>query len=147
MPPKRPRGQKEPREYVKPTGVSPDWSNLPRKRCLNCGARFKPARPDQLFCRTKVAGNPDHCRKEYHRHGGAYAKLKGLVEKLIEQKFAELRRHLDRSVGVAFRLSEHNAGGPLVLSREEADQRRERKAKAARELADTVQRVFTELTD
>ena len=68
-------------------GVSPAWANLPRRRCYDCGKKYKPVRPvkegERGFC-------TDNCRKSYHKHGGAYRKLKGEMEKLIEKRLRAL---------------------------------------------------------
>lgn len=69
---------------IKRKGVSPEWANLPRRKCDDCGKSYKPARPllkDQRgFC-------CDNCRKSYHKHGGAYRKLKVEMKRMIEREF------------------------------------------------------------
>ena|SRR5216684_4135487 len=75
----------QPRKKMR-TGVSPEWSNLPRRKCDDCGKSYKPARPlregQRGFC-------SDNCRKSYHKHGGAYRKLKGEIAKLIHKELAQ----------------------------------------------------------
>lgn len=85
---------------IKRKGVSPEWANLPRRKCDDCGKSYKPARPllkDQRgFC-------CDNCRKSYHKHGGAYRKLRVELEKMVEKKlraliaeeFGKCLRHVD----------------------------------------------------
>lgn len=72
-------------------GVSPEWVNLPRRKCDDCGKSYKPKRPmrgdERGFC-------SDTCRKSYHKHGGAYRKLRAVTEKMVEKRFAELRNDL-----------------------------------------------------
>jgi hypothetical protein len=72
-------------------GLSPKWANLPRRKCDNCGTSYKPVRPlregERGFCKA-------NCRKEYHRHGGAYRKLKGAMEKMVDKQFRDLRNDL-----------------------------------------------------
>jgi hypothetical protein len=55
-----------------------------RFRCLNCPRFYECRREDQRFC-------SDACRKEFHRYGGGYAKLREHVEKMVR---AEVRRVL-----------------------------------------------------
>jgi hypothetical protein len=68
-------------------GVSPEWANLPRRKCDDCGKSYKPGRPlmegQRGFCTP-------NCRKSYHKHGGAYRKLRTEIEKLIEKRFRGL---------------------------------------------------------
>jgi len=72
-------------------GTSPLWANLPRRNCDNCNARYKPVRPmregERGFCTP-------NCRKSYHKHGGAYRKLKGEMAKMIEKEFAGIHAEL-----------------------------------------------------
>jgi hypothetical protein len=71
-------------------GTSPDWANLPRRKCDDCGKSYKPVRPvkenERGFCTP-------NCRKSYHKHGGAYRKLKVELEKLIEKRLRGLIQH------------------------------------------------------
>lgn len=68
-------------------GVSPAWANLPRRRCDDCGKNYKPVRPvkenERGFC-------SDNCRKSYHKHGGAYRKLKAEMQKLVAKHMAAI---------------------------------------------------------
>ncbi len=72
-------------------GHNPEWDNLPRRKCDDCGKGYKPKQPlkkDQRgFC-------SDNCRKSYHKHGGAYRKLKVEVEKLINRRMLEIKAEL-----------------------------------------------------
>lgn len=68
-------------------GTSPLWANLPRRKCDDCGKSYKPVRPvkegERGFC-------SDNCRKSYHKHGGAYRKLKVELEKMVEKRLRAL---------------------------------------------------------
>jgi len=59
--------------------LSPEWAKLPKRHCDDCGKLYKQVRPrregEMGFC-------SDNCRKSYHKHGGAYRKLKAELEKL-----------------------------------------------------------------
>lgn len=72
-------------------GVNPAWSNLPRRHCDDCGKKYKPARPvkenERGFC-------SDNCRKSYHKHGGAYRKLRGEVRKMIDKEFSHIKAEM-----------------------------------------------------
>jgi len=54
-----------------------------RRRCKNCGELFPKTRHNREFC-----GDP--CRKEFHRHAGAFAPLKIACEKFIETRIATI---------------------------------------------------------
>jgi excinuclease UvrABC ATPase subunit len=60
-------------------GTKEEWKNLPKRRCDNCGKKYKPSRPTSRFCKPE-------CKASYHRHGGAYMKLKGAIEKEIHRQ-------------------------------------------------------------
>lgn len=72
-------------------GHNPEWDNLPRRKCDDCGKSYKPKqplKPDQRgFCTA-------NCRKSYHKHGGAYRKLKVEIEKLVARRMLELKAEL-----------------------------------------------------
>lgn len=76
-------------------GISPKWANLPKRKCDDCGASYKPARPlmseQRGFC-------SDNCRKSYHKHGGAYRKLKTEMTKMVERRMAEIENRLFRTM-------------------------------------------------
>ncbi len=76
-------------------GVKPEWANLPRRRCDDCGKGYKPKQPvkegQRGFC-------SDTCRKSYHRHGGAYRKLRVEMEKMIEKRMEELTAKVDAQI-------------------------------------------------
>lgn len=97
-------------------GVNPDWGNLPRRKCDNCGAGYKPTRPlrsiDKYgFCK------PD-CKKSFHKNGGAYRKLKGEIEKLISRRLrGVVREELERILAHSeIDISEERAGRKRKLS-------------------------------
>lgn len=56
-----------------PHGITP---NLPRMQCDNCPQKFQPKRrylpTEKRFC-------SDNCRKEYHKRGGSFSKLKPVI--------------------------------------------------------------------
>ncbi len=70
-------------------GHHPAWDNLPRRHCDDCGKKYKPIQPvregQRGFC-------SDNCRKSYHKHGGAYRKLKAELEKLIDRRLRVVMR-------------------------------------------------------
>ena len=72
-------------------GTSPLWANLPRRKCDDCGKSYKPVRPvkerERGFCTP-------NCRKSYHKHGGAYRKLKAEMERMAEKGLQAIRTEL-----------------------------------------------------
>jgi len=50
-------------------GRREEWSNLPRRKCDNCGVSYKPSQPTQRF------HNPQ-CRFQFSRNGSAILQLK-----------------------------------------------------------------------
>ena len=75
--------------------LSPDWANLPRRRCDDCGKTYKPVRPvvegQRGFCTAT-------CRKSYHKHGGAYRKLKGLMEHMVTRRLLEIEKTVQQTI-------------------------------------------------
>jgi len=69
-------------------GIKGEWRDLPSRHCLNCETLFQPRVPWQKFCRRTTGNDPGACRKQYHRHGGAYHKLKPEIQSLVEQSTA-----------------------------------------------------------
>jgi hypothetical protein len=65
--------------------------NLPKRRCANCGTSYKPVRPllegELGFCKAD-------CRKSYHKHGGAYRKLKTEVRKMVAAEMKTMEKRL-----------------------------------------------------
>ncbi len=61
-------------------GRNPLWDNLPRRKCDDCGKSYKPKQPLRPGFRGFCT---DNCRKSYHKHGGAYRKLRGEMAKLL----------------------------------------------------------------
>lgn len=79
-----------------PSRLNPEWANLPRRKCDNCGASYKPGRPLRATDRYGFC-KPD-CKKSFHKNGGAYRKLKAELEKLIEKRLREVvRDEIDRA--------------------------------------------------
>ncbi len=68
-------------------GVNPAWANLPRRKCDDCGKGYKPKQPLRPNTRGFCS---DNCRKSYHKHGGAYRKLKGEVQKMVAKHIGEI---------------------------------------------------------
>jgi hypothetical protein len=72
-------------------GFNPEWANLPKRRCDNCGTLYKQVRPrregEHGFCE-------DNCRKSFHKHQGAYSKLKGDMQKMLAKELDAIHRHL-----------------------------------------------------
>ncbi len=79
-------------------GVNPAWANLPRRKCDDCGKNYKPKQPLREGTRGFCS---DNCRKSYHKHGGAYRKLKGELEKMVERRFKEIHGQIEDLLAVA----------------------------------------------
>ena len=73
-------------------GIKPEWRNLPRRKCDDCGKSYKPGRP--LRETDKYGFCSPTCKKSFHKHGGAYRKLKGEIEKLISRRLVEIKAEL-----------------------------------------------------
>ena len=71
--------------------LSPEWAKLPKRRCDDCGKMYKQVRPrregEMGFC-------SDNCRKSYHKHGGAYRKLKVEMKRMVEKRLDELAEQM-----------------------------------------------------
>jgi hypothetical protein len=71
--------------------LSPEWAKLPKRHCDDCGKLYKPVRPrregEMGFC-------CDNHRKNYHKHQGAYSKLKGEMQKMVTKAISDLRKEL-----------------------------------------------------
>jgi rubredoxin len=50
-------------------GMKQEWIMLPRRKCDNCGASYKPKQPTQRFCKPV-------CRFQFSRNGSAILQLK-----------------------------------------------------------------------
>ena len=72
-------------------GHNPDWANLPRRKCDDCGKNYKPKQPLREGTRGFCS---DNCRKSYHKHGGAYRKLKVEMKRMVEKEFKAIRTEL-----------------------------------------------------
>ena len=57
---------------------------LPRRRCDNCGVFY---RPKQRLKKNDKHGfcNPA-CKKQFHKHGGSFAKLKPVIEAEVRKR-------------------------------------------------------------
>ena len=74
-----------------PTGVI---HNVPRRRCDNCPKWYQPSQPLRVSKRTGKLEHGfccDNCRKEFHKHGGSYSKLKPYIAQEIRSRIRELR--------------------------------------------------------
>lgn len=56
---------------------------LKRRICDNCPTKFQPRVETQRFC-------CDNCRKEYHKYGGTFPKLKAVMDQMILRRIREL---------------------------------------------------------
>jgi len=67
--------------------LSPEWAKLPKRHCDDCGKLYKPVKPSRPgecgFC-------CDNCRKSYHKHGGAYRKLKVEMKRMVNRRMEEI---------------------------------------------------------
>lgn len=84
--------------------LSPEWLKLPKRHCDDCGKLYKPVKPrrgDECgFC-------SDNCRKSYHKHGGAYRKLKGELDKLVTRELArQMKATMHLGIALLTRLEE-----------------------------------------
>ena len=71
--------------------LSPEWQNLPRRRCDDCGKSYKPTRPRRVLNGKQELGFcSDNCRKSYRKHGGAYRKLRAEMRKMLERDLPAL---------------------------------------------------------
>ena len=63
------------------------WGNLPKRKCDNCGSTYQPKQPiregERGFCKP-------NCRKEYHKHGGAFGPLRRALDKELRKRMKEL---------------------------------------------------------
>jgi hypothetical protein len=73
-------------------GTNPAWANLPRRKCDDCGKWYKPKQPLRQDMRGFCTGT---CRKSYHKHGGAYRKLRDLMRTMVAKEFAKIRAALN----------------------------------------------------
>jgi hypothetical protein len=79
--------------------LSPEWKNLPRRKCDDCGKSYKPVRPKRILNGKEELGFCSaNCRKSYHKHGGAYRKLKAEMQKMVERRLEDLHRDLRKIV-------------------------------------------------
>lgn len=62
-----------------PRRIVQKWLDLPRRRCDNCGKMYKPGRP--LLPTEKYGFHAPECKKQFHKHGSAFIKLKAAMEK------------------------------------------------------------------
>ncbi len=69
-------------------GIKPEWEGLPRRRCDNCGKRYKPKRP--LGANQKYGFCKLECKKQFHAHGSAFIQVRGHITKEIARQFEEL---------------------------------------------------------
>jgi len=65
-------------------------TELRRRRCVNCNRLYKPRKEHQRFCTDAVKDDPNHCRREFNRHGSAFGPLKIKLEKLVMKTVREI---------------------------------------------------------
>ena len=80
-------------------GTNPAWANLPRRHCDDCGKLYKPKQPLREGMRGFCSAN---CRKSYHKHGGAYRKLRVEVQRMVERKTYELAEQVRKLTEAIF---------------------------------------------
>ena len=56
---------------------------IARRICDNCPTKFQPRVESQRFCSA-------NCRKEFHKYGGTYPKLKAKLDESISRRIREL---------------------------------------------------------
>ena len=71
-----------------PIGIKAEWANLPKRKCDNCGALYKPTRPIKP---DEHGFHHPNCRKEFHKRGGSFSKLKPVIIKEIRTRIREMR--------------------------------------------------------
>jgi hypothetical protein len=71
-------------------GISPEWANLPRRKCANCGNAYKPIRP--LRPHEKYGFCTRKCNKQFYKYGAAFIQLRPAITKEAEK----LRRDLEK---------------------------------------------------
>jgi hypothetical protein len=76
-------------------GINPAWANLPRRKCDDCGKSYKPKQPLREGTRGFCS---DNCRKSYHKHGGAYRKLRGEMRKMVEKELIDIRQEVQNEI-------------------------------------------------
>jgi hypothetical protein len=75
--------------------LSPEWANLPRRKCDDCGKSYKPTRPRRILNGVQeLSFCCANCRKSYHKHGGAYRKLKAEMLKMVARKMEEIEKRV-----------------------------------------------------
>ena len=81
-------------------GHNPNWANLPRRKCDDCGKSYKPKQPLREGTRGFCS---DNCRKSYHKHGGAYRKLKVEMQKMVTKELQKIRSEMEEMVTQEFK--------------------------------------------
>lgn len=81
-------------------GVNPEWAKLPKRACDYCGKRYQPKQPLQMDERGNLKKGfcSVPCRKAYHKHGGAYIKLRGEMIKMVERFMREFRAEIRKEL-------------------------------------------------
>lgn len=70
-------------------GVSPNWSNLPKRKCDNCGTIYRPTRP--LRADQKYGFCNRDCNKQFYKHGAAFIQIKQAMEKEIAKRLLPIQ--------------------------------------------------------
>jgi len=69
-------------------GIKDEWKALPRRHCDNCAKRYQPKQP--LRRNQRHGFCCETCKKDFHRHGGSYAKLKPVIVEEVRRRIREL---------------------------------------------------------
>jgi len=83
-------------------GIKEEWLNLPRRRCDNCGASYKPNHPKQRFCK-------DLCRWQFSRNGSAILQLQEKIAPEV-RKLIRLEESCPRCKGTGTVIQEKRDG-------------------------------------
>ena len=67
-------------------GIRPEWAHLPKRKCDNCGIPYRPLRPVR---KGECGFHHPNCRKEYHKRGGSFSKLKPVILKEVRRAVRE----------------------------------------------------------
>ena len=78
---------------TKPTRLNPDWANLPRRKCDNCGKSYKQVRPLRPGL-DKYGFCAKECKKQFHKHGAAFIQLRDVCRKEIEKQMRDIEERM-----------------------------------------------------
>ncbi len=72
------------------SGVSPEWANLPKRKCDNCGTSYRPKRPLRAP-REKFGFCKPECNKQFYKYGAAFIQLRHAIEKEVAARTGQLQ--------------------------------------------------------